>query len=68
MLSFLCAQPARLRYADVLGALRAPPFAMQNRVLLESNYWTGLHAQVTPEDRSSPGAPSYYPRTTLALT
>ena len=42
-------------YADVLGGLRSAPFGMQNRVLLESNYWAGLHAQVTPADRSSAG-------------
>ena len=47
-------------YAAVIKAIRGAPHNMENHLLLEGNYWAGLHAQVTPADRSGKqcGAPA----------
>jgi len=46
-------------YKQVITMMRSK-FGLRNRLLVDGNYWAGLHAQVTPEDRSQQecGAPS----------
>merc|ERR1719238_2195439 len=38
-------------YHSIVTMMREQ-FNMENRLLLAGNYWAGLHAQVTPKDRS----------------
>ena len=48
-------------YKKVVTLIRKAPYALTNRLLIMGNYWGGLHAQVTPEDRSNAttcGAPA----------
>jgi hypothetical protein len=47
-------------YKGVVTAMRSAPYSLENRLLVMGNYWGGLHAQVTPEDRSATpcGAPA----------
>merc|ERR1719174_2955863 len=48
-------------YKDVISMVRGAPFNIKNRLLVEGNYWAGLHAQITPFARSKHsgcGAPS----------
>jgi len=46
-------------YNKIVTMMRGQ-FNLKNRLLIAGNYWAGLHAQVTPVDRSGPkcGAPS----------
>jgi hypothetical protein len=43
-----------LAYKDLVSIFRSE-FKLRNRLLFEGNYWTGLHAQIDPNDRSAPG-------------
>lgn len=46
-------------YRRLVTSIRSAPFNLTNRLLVEGNYWGGLHAQVDPTDRSTTpcGAP-----------
>jgi len=41
-------------YKELVSVFRGE-YQLQNRLLIEGNYWTGMHAQIDPSDRSAPG-------------